>query len=137
MSPEQNRTVAAVTSTALEKLQSQNNTIQLVAAIFAVAYGIPLIFAVWLQWKTYVAARGHADLGKNGTDTTPILQRLIIPESKHIEMTIAAETAETHSSPGNGEPFNRQVLQGRGEDNVASKGRLGDETSGDVSSTGL
>lgn len=68
MSPITNHTT--ITCDALEQLQSQNNTIQLVAAIFAIAYGIPLIFALWLQWKTFVAARSQSDQGTLGIDTT-------------------------------------------------------------------
>ncbi len=61
MSPFLNHT--ALTCDTLEHLQAQNNTIQLVAAIFAIAYGIPLGFALWLQWKAFVAARTLSDQG--------------------------------------------------------------------------
>ncbi|KAL8692947.1 MAG: hypothetical protein Q9218_002124 [Villophora microphyllina] len=115
MSPAQNLTV---TCAVLEKLQSQNNTIQLVAAIFAIAYGIPLIFALWLQWKSFIVAKGHTDL-----------------ESQRIESTDTPDDAEARAIPDDGNHHNRQIAQGRDEGNVASKGRPEDATSGDITST--
>lgn len=63
MSPVQNRTTIACST--LEELQAQNNIIQLVAAIFAIAYGIPLVFALWLQWKAFVLARSQTHQGES------------------------------------------------------------------------
>lgn len=49
----------------LEHLQSQNNTIQLVAAICTIAHSIPLVIALLLQWMTFITARNQAPQGKS------------------------------------------------------------------------
>ncbi|KAL8866909.1 MAG: hypothetical protein Q9174_006003 [Haloplaca sp. 1 TL-2023] len=62
MSPTPSPTAASITFASSDDLQSQNNTIQLIAVVFAVVYGIPLMFAAYIQWKTYLVARGRNDL---------------------------------------------------------------------------
>ncbi|KAL8964348.1 MAG: hypothetical protein Q9183_004513 [Haloplaca sp. 2 TL-2023] len=83
-----------------DKLQSQNNTIQIIAVVFAVVYGIPLMFAAYIQWKTYLVARGHNDL-----------------ESQRIPLVMASKSPNAGPSDEETESLNRHASKSRTEEN--------------------
>ncbi|KAL8968260.1 MAG: hypothetical protein Q9183_002544 [Haloplaca sp. 2 TL-2023] len=93
-------TIPSIPSASSDELQSQNNTIQIIAVVFAVLYGIPLMFAAYIQWKTYLVARGRNDLEHQG-----------------IPLVTASKSPNAGPSDEETEIFDRHASNSRTEEN--------------------
>ena len=74
------------------------------------------MFAAYVQWKTYLVARGHADLGRDSKSSRHCTPPLTAAENQRIPLVTAPESSDTGPGDEENETFNRHVSDSHTEE---------------------